>query len=237
MLCSCSSLSGAAQCKFHDRDAKCKCFTKLVQYPDSKQCKERHCLKSALSSDWIHLLFCVADLSSATWGFGGKDDQAQPTATVEVGNGLFGTKANLHIICCVSQQSSKGDGIGYSSQVDEEDGGKGLDVECVVEVTGKERGFPLDIFYQATKKSEQKENHRSQLHSSREKHRIWKPVCGNLWKYPSFIHPWTAYLPVRCNSSQSPCPPPPFPPSWGVSPFIWMFSPPEYMFFLSKNKE
>lgn len=42
-------------------------------------------------------------------------------------------------------------------------------------------------------------------------------------------------LPVRCNSSQSPWPPPPCPPSWGVSPFIWRFSPPEYMFFLGKK--
>lgn len=42
-------------------------------------------------------------------------------------------------------------------------------------------------------------------------------------------------LPVRCSSSQSPWPPPPCPPSWGVSPFICRFSPPEYMFFLGKN--
>lgn len=42
-------------------------------------------------------------------------------------------------------------------------------------------------------------------------------------------------LPVRCSSSQSPWPPPPCPPSWGVSPFICTFSPPEYMFFLGKD--
>lgn len=42
-------------------------------------------------------------------------------------------------------------------------------------------------------------------------------------------------LPVRCSSSQSPWPPPPWPPSWGVSPFICTFSPPEYMFFLGQD--
>lgn len=46
-----------------------------------------------------------------------------------------------------------------------------------------------------------------------------------------------SYLPVRCSSSQSAWPPPPWPPSWGVSPFIWTFSPPEYIFFLSKTTE
>lgn len=51
--------------------------------------------------------------------------------------------------------------------------------------------------------------------------------------YDVFIAVRVTYLPVFCSSSPTACPPPPWPPSCGISPFIWE-SPPAYMFFLKR---
>lgn len=67
--------------------------------------------------------------------------------------------------------------------------------------------------------------------------RFWKGNIATLlgWHRAHHAERCVTDLPVRCSSSQSPWPPPPCPPSWGVSPFICTFSPPEYMFFLGKK--
>lgn len=64
----------------------------------------------------------------------------------------------LHVFCGISQQTSERDCIGDCSQVDEQDGRQRLDVQCIVEITGKERGFPFNVKYKASTKTEQKEN-------------------------------------------------------------------------------
>lgn len=51
----------------------------------------------------------------------------------------------LHVFCSISKQPSKCDGIGDCAQIDEHDGRKRLDVQCIIEVTSKKWQFPLDV--------------------------------------------------------------------------------------------
>lgn len=51
----------------------------------------------------------------------------------------------LHVFRCVAQQAAKGDGVGDSSQVNEQYGRQGLDVNCVSKVTKEERRFSFDV--------------------------------------------------------------------------------------------
>lgn len=51
----------------------------------------------------------------------------------------------LHVVRGVAEQAPEGDGVGDRAQVDEEDGGEGLDVQPVVEVAGEERQLALDV--------------------------------------------------------------------------------------------
>lgn len=46
----------------------------------------------------------------------------------------FGSLPYLVVVGSVSQQAAEGDGVGDASQVDEEHGGDGLDVETFVEI-------------------------------------------------------------------------------------------------------
>lgn len=57
---------------------------------------------------------------------------------------------HLIIVSGIAQEPSEGDGVGDAAEVDEEDGGDGLDVEAVVEVTEEPGQLPLDIQAQAT---------------------------------------------------------------------------------------
>lgn len=59
---------------------------------------------------------------------------------------VFSSKRRyLHAVRGVAEQASEGDGVGDRAQVDEEDGGEGLDVQPVVEVAGEERQLALDV--------------------------------------------------------------------------------------------
>lgn len=51
----------------------------------------------------------------------------------------------LHVLSGIAKQASKSDGVGDRAQVDEQDGGQGLDVQRVVKVAGEERQLALDI--------------------------------------------------------------------------------------------
>lgn len=62
---------------------------------------------------------------------------------------------HLHVLCGVAQQSSKRDGIGYCSQVDEKNGRQRLDVQCIVEITEEKGGFSFDIKNKASTKPEE----------------------------------------------------------------------------------
>lgn len=60
--------------------------------------------------------------------------------------GFFFSKGRyLHVVRGVAKQASEGDGVGDRAQVDEEDGGEGLDVQPVAEVAGEERQLALDV--------------------------------------------------------------------------------------------
>lgn len=58
---------------------------------------------------------------------------------------FFSKGRYLHAVRGVAEQASEGDGVGDRAQVDEEDGGEGLDVQPVVEVAGEERQLALDV--------------------------------------------------------------------------------------------
>lgn len=58
---------------------------------------------------------------------------------------FFSKGRHLHAFRGVAEQASEGDGVGDRAQVDEEDGGEGLDVQPVVEVAGEERQLALDV--------------------------------------------------------------------------------------------
>lgn len=51
----------------------------------------------------------------------------------------------LHAVRGVAKQASKSDGVGDRAQVDEQDGGEGLDVQRIIKVAGEERQLALDI--------------------------------------------------------------------------------------------
>lgn len=52
---------------------------------------------------------------------------------------------NLHVVCGISQQPSKGDGVSYGAQVNKQDGRQRLNVQGVVEVAGEEWKFSFDV--------------------------------------------------------------------------------------------
>lgn len=62
---------------------------------------------------------------------------------------------HLHVLCGVAQQSSKRDGIGYCSQVDEKNGRQRLDVQSIIEITEEKGGFSFDIKNKASTKPEE----------------------------------------------------------------------------------
>lgn len=51
----------------------------------------------------------------------------------------------LHALRGVAEQASESDGVGDRTQVDEQDGGQGLDVQRIDKVAGEERQLALDI--------------------------------------------------------------------------------------------
>lgn len=52
---------------------------------------------------------------------------------------------DLVIVSSISQQSTKGDGIGDATQVNEENSRDGLDMEAVVNVTTVKRNLAFDV--------------------------------------------------------------------------------------------
>lgn len=64
---------------------------------------------------------------------------------------MFGGR-HLHAVRSVAEQASKSDGIGDCAQIDEQNGGQGLDMQPVVEVTGKKRQLPLGVQDEASAK-------------------------------------------------------------------------------------
>lgn len=51
----------------------------------------------------------------------------------------------LHVLRGVAKQASESDGVGDRTQVDEQDGGEGLNVQCITKVAGEERQLALHI--------------------------------------------------------------------------------------------
>lgn len=66
------------------------------------------------------------------------------------------TRSDLHVFCSVPQQTTKGDGVRHSSQVDKQNGRQSLNVKSVGEVTDKERRFSLDVKKETTTKPDDK---------------------------------------------------------------------------------
>ena len=67
-------------------------------------------------------------------------------------SGFKSATSDLHVIRGVPQQTTEGDGVCYSAQVNKQNGRQGLDVECVREVTEEEGHFPLDVEYETATK-------------------------------------------------------------------------------------
>lgn len=63
-------------------------------------------------------------------------------------------KPDLHVLRSVSQQTTKGDGVRYSSQVNKHNSRQGLNVKRVGEVTDEERRFSLDVEFETPTKPE-----------------------------------------------------------------------------------
>lgn len=63
----------------------------------------------------------------------------------------------LHVLGGVSKQAAKGDGIGYSAQVNKQGSRQGLDVQAIVEIACKEWQLSLNIPNQTTTKPEKRE--------------------------------------------------------------------------------
>lgn len=59
--------------------------------------------------------------------------------------GLSPAHTHLVIVCGIPQKPTKGDGVGDTAEVDEQNGRDGLDVETVIEVTWEPGQLPLDI--------------------------------------------------------------------------------------------
>lgn len=57
----------------------------------------------------------------------------------------FKSHSDLHVFCSVPQQTSEGDGVCHSSQVNKQNGRQGLNVKCIGEVTDEERRFSFDV--------------------------------------------------------------------------------------------
>lgn len=66
------------------------------------------------------------------------------------------TRSDLHVFCSVPQQTTEGDGVRHSSQVNKQNGRQGLNVKSVGEVTDKERRFSLDVKKETTTKPDDK---------------------------------------------------------------------------------
>lgn len=62
----------------------------------------------------------------------------------------------LHVICGISKQTAKGDGIGYSAQIDKQNSRQGLDVQGIIKITCKERQLSLNIQTQTATKPEKR---------------------------------------------------------------------------------
>lgn len=58
---------------------------------------------------------------------------------------------HLIIVCGIPQKPTKGDGVGDTAEVDEQNSRDGLDVEAVIEVTWEPGQLPLDIQAKAPK--------------------------------------------------------------------------------------
>lgn len=56
----------------------------------------------------------------------------------------------LVVVCSISKEATKGDGIGDATQVDEEHSWDGLDVEPLIEITWQPWQFPLYVQVQTT---------------------------------------------------------------------------------------
>lgn len=67
--------------------------------------------------------------------------------------GWFCCPGDLVVVSCISEQTSKCDGIGYAAQVDEEHSRDGLDMEPIIYVTAVPGDLPLDVQPQTTSKS------------------------------------------------------------------------------------
>lgn len=58
----------------------------------------------------------------------------------------------LHVFRGIPKQAPKRDGVGDCAQIDEQNGGEGLDMQRVVEVAGKKRQLSLDVEDETTTK-------------------------------------------------------------------------------------
>lgn len=63
-------------------------------------------------------------------------------------------KPDLHVLRSVSQQTTEGDGVRYSSQVNKHNSRQGLNVKRVGEVTDEERRFSLNVKFETPTKPE-----------------------------------------------------------------------------------
>lgn len=66
------------------------------------------------------------------------------------------TQPDLIVFCGVAQQTSEGDGVCHSSQVNKQNGGQRLNVYCIGEVTEKERRFSFDVENEAATEPERR---------------------------------------------------------------------------------
>lgn len=90
----------------------------------------------------------------------------------------------LVVVCGVSEETTKGDGISDAAQIDEEHSGDGLDVESLVEIAGQERKFPLYVQVQAT--AETKTATHSMVRILYTKVQSRKFFCEFTWKSHKF---------------------------------------------------
>lgn len=82
-----------------------------------------------------------------------QDDERLSREEAEQDAGHGSAQEALHhplvIVRGIAQEPSEGDGVGDAAEVDEENGGDGLDVEAIVEVAEEPGQLPLDVQAQA----------------------------------------------------------------------------------------